>query len=174
MTDHNIVTNSQTQTQLVNFSELDKQAELFKSSKKTLSDNSELIQKAIDDNTKEEIQRVQQAIANLNKKVEKIMDTEYVKDKKTKIEEAQKQMMTSIKEASNTFFQVRTVIRAKEHLSTKEKQEYEDKLFHKIIDKFMTKEEKDLFIQIINAGPMLMLGGRGGGGLSRLGGMIGF
>ena len=84
-------------------------------------------------------------------------------------------MMASIKEASNTFFQVRTVIRAKDHLSNKEKQEYEDKLFHKIIDKFMTKEEKELFIQIIKAGPMLMLGGRGGGtGISRPGGMIGF
>lgn len=177
MTDQNIVTNTNTQSQLVNFSALDKQAELFKSSKKSLSDNSELIQKAIDDNTKEEIQLVQQAIANLNKKVEKIMETEYVKDKKTKIEEAQKQMMTSIKEASKTFFQVREVIRAKEHLSESEKHKYEEKLFHKILDKFMTKEEKDLFIQIINAGPMLMLGGRGGiggGGISRSNGMIGF
>ena len=71
-------------------------------------------------------------------------------------------MMKSIKEASNTFFQVRDVIRAKENLSDEEKHQYEDKLFHKILDKFMTKEEKELFIRIISSGPMLMLGGGGG------------
>ena len=33
---------------------------------------------------------------------------------------------------------------------------YEEKLFHKIEIKFMTKEEKELFTRIISAGPMLI------------------
>ena len=171
---------AKTDNQIVNFSSLDREAELYKTSKQSLKDNAELIQKAVDQNTKEEIKQVQDAITALNKKVERIMETDFVKDKKQKVEDAQKQMMSSIKEASKTYFQVRDVIRGKEHLSTSEKREYEQKLFHKILDKFMTKEEKDLFIQIVNAGPMIMLGGRGGGGmlggLGGLGGrgMIGF
>ena len=91
------------------------------------------------------------------------METNYVKERQQKIEEAQQQMMKSIKEASNTFFQVREVIRSKDNLSDEEKYQYEDKLFNKILDKFMTKEEKELFTRIISAGPILMLGGRGDG-----------
>ena len=148
-------------TQLVNFSHLDREAELYKQSKTSLKQRAEEIQHAIDNNTKEEIKLVQEAINNLNKKVEKIMETDYIKDRKQKVEEAQKQMMKSIKEASNTFFQVRDVIRNKDHLSEEEKRQYEDKLFHKILDKFMTHEEKEVFTRIISSGPHLMLGGGG-------------
>ena len=169
---------SQPQNQIVNFSYLDREAELYKQSKTTLKQNADEIQTAIETNTKEEVQKVQEAINNLNKKVEKIMETDYIKGKKKKIEEAQQQMMKSIKEASNTFFKVRDVIRAKENLSDEEKHQYEDKLFHKILDKFMTKEEKELFTRIISSGPLLMLGGGGGNrgiGLNRSigGGMLG-
>ena len=87
------------------------------------------------------------------------METKYVQERQKKIEAAQQQMMKSIKEASNTFFQVREVIRGKENLSDEEKKQYTDKLFHKILDKFMTREEKELFTRIISAGPILMLGG---------------
>ena len=104
-----------------------------------------------------EVEEVEAAIKRLNEKVEKIMNTNYVQERQKKIEEAQIQMMKSIKEASNTFFQVREVIRGKESLSNEEKEQYTEKLFHKILDKFMTKEEKDLFTRIISAGPMLML-----------------
>ena len=151
--------------QIVNFSYLDKEAELYKESKQSLTSNVKEIQAAIDNNTKEELKQVKDAIDNLNKKVERIMETNYIKDRKQRVEDAQKQMMKSIKEASNTFFQVREVIRGKENLSKEEKQKYEEKLFHKILDKFMSKEEKELFTRIISAGPLLMLGGGMGSGM---------
>ena len=147
--------------QLVNLNYLDREAQLYKSSKKTLIDTSEELKTAIENNTKKEVEEVEAAIKRLNQKVEAIMKTDYVQERQKRIEEAQKQMMKSIKEASNTFFQVREVIRAKENLSDEEKRQYEDKLFHKILDKFMTKEEKELFTKIISAGPLLMIGGNG-------------
>lgn len=159
--------------QIVNFSYLDKEAELYKESKQSLTTNVKEIQDAIDHNTKEELKQVQVAVDNLNKKVERIMKTNYIKDRKQRVEDAQKQMMKSIKEASNTFFQVRKVIRGKDNLSVKEKRQYEEKLFHKIVDKFMSKEEKELFTRIISAGPLLMLGGGGIGGGGIGGGGIG-
>ena len=157
------------QKQIVNLNYLDREAAVYKQSKNELIEYSKQVQNAVEQNTKKEVEEVEAAIKRLNEKVEKIMETDYIKERQQKIEAAQLQMMKSIKEASNTFFQVRNVIRSKENLSADEKFQYEEKLFHKILDKFMTKEEKDLFTRIIMAGPLVMLGGSGKGPLSILG-----
>jgi hypothetical protein len=146
--------------QLVNLNYLDREAQLYKSSKNTLVETSKELDNLVEENTKQEVAEVEAAIERLNKKVESIMKTDFVQERKQKIEAAQEQMMKSIKEASNTFFKVREVIRAKENLSKEEKAQYTEKLFHKILDKFMTEEEKELFTRIISAGPILMLGER--------------
>ena len=159
--------------QIVNLNYLDREATLFKQSKETLNNNADEIQTAIDSNTTQEVREVEEAIQRLNKKVEQIINTDYIKQRKDKIEEAQAQMMKSMKEASNTFLKVRKVIQAKDHLSPEEKRQYEEKLFHKILDKFMTEEEKTLFTKIISAGPVLLLGGAGGDG-GRISNMLGF
>ena len=147
--------------QLVNLNYLDREAELYKSSKNSLVEHAKAVQDAVEHNTKKEVGEVEDAIKRLNEKVEAIMKTDFVQDRQKKIEAAQQQMMKSIKEASNTFFQVREVIRSKENLSDTDKTQYTEKLFHKILDKFLTKEEKVLFTRIISAGPMLMLGENG-------------
>ena len=144
--------------QIVNLNYLEREAAIYKQSKNEIIEYSKQVQEAVEQNTKKEVEEVEAAIKRLNEKVEKVMETNYIKERQQKIEEAQQQMMKSIKEASNTFFQVRNVIRAKENLTKEEKLQYEEKLFHKILDKFMTKEEKDLFTRIIMAGPMLMIG----------------
>lgn len=144
--------------QIVNLNYLDREASLYKSSKTILKENSEIIQKTIEKNTEKEIKDVQTAINNLNKKVERIVQTDFVKDKQQKIETAQQQMMKSIEEASKTFFKVRDVIRSKENLSDEDKHTYEEQLFHKIIDKFMTQEEKNLFLRFVNRNPLMLLG----------------
>ena len=144
--------------QIVNINYLDREAQIYKSSKNTLVTSTNEVKQALEQNTKKEVEAVEQAIKCLNEKVEQIMKTDYVQERQKKIEAAQQQMMKSIKEASTTFFQVREVIRGKENLSDEEKVQYIDKLFHKILDKFMTKEEKELFTRIISAGPLLMLG----------------
>jgi hypothetical protein len=147
------------QNQLVNLNYLDREAAIYKQSKNDLVEYSKQVQDAVEQNTKTEVEEVEAAIKKLNEKVEKIMETKYVKERQQKIEDAQQQMIKSIKEASNTFFQVREVIRSKDNLTKEEKLQYEEKLFHKILDKFMSKEEKELFTRIIMAGPMLMIGG---------------
>ena len=101
--------------QIVNLNYLDREAALYKTSKDVLKENSEIIQKTIEKNTEKEMKDIQTAINNLNKKVEKIIQTDFVKDKQQKIETAQQQMMKSTKEASNTFFKVRDIIRSKEN-----------------------------------------------------------
>ena len=163
---NNISTNQTNQNnqnnQIVNLNFLDREAQLYKASKNVLKENTSLIQKAIEKNTEQEVKDVQTAINNLNKKMNQIMKTDFVKDKQQKIESAQEQMMRSIKEASDTFFKVRQIIHSKENLSREDKSKYEEELFNKIIDKFMTQQEKDMFLRFVNRGPMIMLGSGGG------------
>lgn len=148
--------------QMVNWNSLDNQANIYKQAKNNIKENTEVIQKAIDKNTEKELADVKKAIENLNNKVDKIMETEFVKARQANIEKSSKQMMHAIKEASNTFFKVRNVIRSKENLSREERIAYEEQLYGKIIDKFMTKEERELFERYIRSGPMIMMGGPSG------------
>ena len=148
--------------QMVNWNSLDNQAAIYKQAKNNIKENTEVIQKAIDKNTEKELADVKKAIENLNNKVDKIMETEFVKSRQKNIERSSEQMMHAIKEASNTFFKVRSVIRSKENLSREERIAYEEQLYGKIIDKFMTKEERELFENYIRSGPMIMMGGPSG------------
>ena len=52
----------------------------------SLKQNSKIIREAVEKNTKREVEEVQTAIANLNKKMEQIMATDFIKDKQQKIE----------------------------------------------------------------------------------------
>ena len=102
--------------QVINMDFLDREANLYRASKEILKSNTETIDKTIKDNTKQEVAAVQNAIKILNEKVDKIMETDYVKNKQTQIESSQKQMSESIKKASDAFFKVKTYILEKWHI----------------------------------------------------------
>ena len=140
---------------------LDREAQLYKQAKNNIDENVKIVRKTLEKNTEKEVEAVQQAIINLNTKIEKIMETEFVKEKTHVIEQSEKQMIESIKRAAETFFKVSKVINDKEELSVEQKQAYKNKLYNKILDKFMTKEEKQIFNQIINTSgvPMIFMGG---------------
>lgn len=146
--------------QLVNWNSLDNQATIYKQAKNNIKENAEVIQKAIDKNTEKELVDVKKAIENLNNKVDQIMKTDFVKSRQQNIERSSEQMMHAIREASNTFFKVREVIRSKENLSSEQRATYEKQLYEKIIDKFMTKEEREMFERLIRSGPVVLMGGQ--------------
>ena len=144
---------------LVNLDYLDREAALYKQAKSNIKDNAKVLQETIDKHTKEELAAVQKAIKNLNEKVDRIMKTDFVKEKTQIIENSEKQMIASIKSAADTFFKVSKIIKEKEGLTSEMKKQYHDKLYNKILDKFMTKEEKELFNRLVNSGPIMILGG---------------
>ena len=146
--------------QLVNWNSLDNQATIYKQEKNNIKENTEVIQKTIDKNTEKEMADIKKAIDNLNNKVDQIMKTEFVKSRQQNIERSSEQMMHAIREASNTFFKVRKVIRSKENLSSEQRDAYEKQLYEKIIYKFMTKEEREMFERLIRSGPMILMGGQ--------------
>ena len=143
---------------LVNLDYLDREAQLFKQAKNNIETNSKLVREAIDKNTKEEVQAVQQALNNLNKKVEQILETDFVKEKTQIIERSEEQIVKSSKLAAQTFFKVRKIIHEKPELTLEQKKQYEQKLYNKILDKFMTPEEKDLFNRILRSGNIIFMG----------------
>ena len=141
---------------LVSLDFLDREAMLYKQSKETYKTNSEIIDKVIKKNTEKEVEEVQCAIKKLNEKMDAIMKTDFVKEKQSSIEASQEQMSGSIKKAYEAYFKVRTYILEKEGLNDEQKQEYIKKLYHKIIDKFMTAEEKSMFERLLSGGVYIM------------------
>lgn len=144
--------------QIVNLDYLDREAQLFKTAKNSIEENSKIIRETIDKNTTQEVEAVQAAINNLNAKVEQIMKTDMIKEKTNIIEKSEEQMIKSTRVASETFFKVKKIIHEKPELTQEQKREYEKKLFDKILDKFMTKEEKIMFTNLINKQPVFRMG----------------
>ena len=99
MTDRLPQESSASQKQIVNLNYLDREAQLYKQSKNELVEYSKQVQQAVEQNTKQEVEEVEAAIKRLNEKVEKIMETNYVKERQQKIESAQQQMMKSMRDA---------------------------------------------------------------------------
>jgi hypothetical protein len=146
---------------IVSLDFLDREAALYKQSKETLKTNGEIIDKVIKKNTEKEVEEVQCAIKKLNEKVDAIMKTDFVKEKQTAIESSQEQMSASIKKAYEAYFKVRTYILEKEGLNDAQKQAYIKKLYHKIIDKFMTSEEKAMFERLVSGGGLFIMNNGG-------------
>ena len=156
--------------QLAELNSLDREGQLYRSSKESIKKNAELIDKAIKDNTTKEVEDVQLAIKKLNEKVEKIMETDFIKGKQQSIEDSQKQMKESVNKATEVFFKVRQIIVSKEGISDEKKQAYIKKLYERIIDKFMTKEERLFFERLVkNNGVIFINGGMKSNGMNMIG-----
>jgi hypothetical protein len=147
--------------QMVNLDFLDREASLYKGAKTQITDNNKILRKTVEDHTKQEMDEVENAIKKLNTKIESIMKTDFVKEKQTIIETASKQMNKSMEMASNTYIKVRKIIREHPKLNDEQKKTFEKKLYDKIIDKFMTPEEKDLFNKLMSYGNIVMIGNNG-------------
>ena len=73
------------------------------------------------------------------------METEYIKTREENIKQSTEIIKKSVNMAMITFKKVKSVIDSKENLSLEKHKKLIKKLYDKIIDKFMTKEEKEMF-----------------------------
>jgi len=143
---------------LVNLDFLEREAQTYRTAKEQFQQSAKNIDKTIIENTKEESENVQKAIDALNKKIESIMSEDIVKEEHNKMKESKKQMNTSINVGVSTFFKVRDIIR-KKGLSKEVQQQMEDKLYKKIVSKFLTKEEIIMFERMVSQGPIMIVPG---------------
>lgn len=143
---------------LVNLDFLEREAQTYCSAKEQFQQSAKNIDKTIIENTKEESENVQKAIDALNKKIESIMSEDIVKEEHNKMKESRKQMNTSINVGMSTFFKVRDIIR-KKGLSKDVERQMEDKLYKKIVSKFLTKEEIIMFERMVSQGPIMIVPG---------------
>ena len=74
----------ESQKQIVNLNYLDREAAIYKQSKNNLIEYSKQVHNAVEQNTTKEVQAVEEAIKKLNEKVEKIMETNMLKNDKRK------------------------------------------------------------------------------------------
>ena len=137
---------------------LDTHANTYKTAKLNAEQSSEKIQKAIETHTKHEVDAVNQAIKNLNEKVERIMETAQIKQEQEVLEKSYQEMSQSIKIAADTYFKVLKVIKDKQDLIDEKKREYSKQLYKKIIEKFLSPEEIEAFERLVALGPMVLVG----------------
>lgn len=134
---------------LTNFSLLNSQADLYLNAKNELDQSSMNIQKTIEENTKEESEAVNNAIQALNKKVETIIQSEEIQEETKRIQYNEKVMTEAMEKAKEVFFKVCEIIKSK-NLGEDKTAQMQQTAYNKIISKFLTQEESQLFEKIIN------------------------
>lgn len=152
---------------------LDREASLYKNARNTIEETSDFIQTQIDLGTKEEQEKVEKAIKELNSKVKTIIESKEVKDKEDIIKDQNEIIKKSIKIGFETYNKICKIIEDKPNLTKQQINEYKKKLYEKIMDKFLTEKEKELFANLIKM-PIVIMGGQGqmgqmGGGMRSLG-----
>jgi len=151
---------------------LDREAALYKNARNKVDETSDFIQKQIDIGTKVEQEKVEEAIKELNSKVKTIIDSKEVKEKEDIIKDQNEIIKKSIKIGFETYKKICKIIDEKPNLTPQQRNEYKKKLYEKLMDKFMTEKEKELFANLINMKgmPMVIMGGPGQmGGMRSLG-----
>lgn len=134
---------------LVNWNSIDSASRDYKKAKENLNKIDDYISKTIEDNTQHELQALKKATDDYNRKIESILNSEKIKRLNQEAEKNYDSIKKSVKVAFETFKKVKKIIYEKD-LTLEEKQQYEHKLYEKLMDKFMTKEEKELFEQIMS------------------------
>ncbi len=148
---------------LTSFNFLDTQAARYKVAQKTIEESAEFIQSKIDNETKEEKLKVEKAIQELNEKVKHIIESKEVKEKENTIKENNEVIKKSIKIGFETYKKICKIIDEKPNLTLEQRTDYKQKLYHKLLDKFMSEKEKDLFSNLIKMKgmPIVFMGNPG-------------
>lgn len=134
---------------LVNWNSIDSASRDYKRAKQNLNNIDEYISKTIEDNTQHELQALKKATEDYNRKIESILNSEKIKRLNAEAEKNYDSIKKSVKVAFETYKKVKKIIYEKKDLTTEEKKQYEHKLYQKLMDKFMTKEEKEIFEKIM-------------------------
>lgn len=138
---------------------LDKAGVAYKEAKLKLEKSEAYIHKKIENEAHQEKLNIEKAISEYNAKIKQILNSDDIRSREKEITKHNEVMKKSIKIAFETYTKVREIIYSKENLSDNDKREYEKKLYEKIMDKFMSEEEKELFKQLMKHGNVIIMSG---------------
>ena len=141
------------------FNKLDQVAQNYKQSKSNLESIDTYISNKIETETKNERDTLNKAIKDYNSKVQSVLQSDDIKSQEEKIKKDTDIIKNSMKVAFECYKNVREIIYSKTDLSDSEKLEYEKKLYEKIMDKFMTQKEKDMFKHLMKNGNIIIMSG---------------
>ena len=134
---------------LVNWNSINGASQEYHQAKNNLERIDKYISKTIEDNTVNELNALKKATENYNKKIESILESSQMKKIENEAKKNYETIKKSIKIAFETYKKVKQIIYDKKDLTLEEKKEYEKKLYQKLMDKFMTDEEKKIFEKIM-------------------------
>jgi hypothetical protein len=119
--------------------------EQFKRNKQEYQASQRRIMETIQRNTRHEVKQVEQAINNLNQKVDVIMKTPEMKKEESSMKQSQKMMFLSLQTALKAFKEGSDAIDQRTDLPPADKQKYQTALHEKLLEKLYTPEEIDKF-----------------------------
>ena len=135
---------------LVNWNSVDGASHEYHQAKNNLKKIDEYINKTIEENTKSELEALKQATDNYNKKIDSILKSNQIQRLDEEAKKNYDTIKKSVKIAFETYKKVKKVIYDKTDITLEEKRQYEHKLYQKLMNKFMSKEEKEIFEKIMN------------------------
>ena len=144
---------------IAHFNGLDKAGLAYKEAKLKLEQSEAYIHKKIESEAQQEKLNIEKAISEYNAKIKQILNSDDIRTRERDMAKHNEVMKKSIKIAFETYTKVKDIIYSKDNLSANDKLEYEKKLYEKIIDKFMSEEEKDLFKQLMKQGNVIIMSG---------------
>jgi F0F1-type ATP synthase membrane subunit b/b' len=122
----------------------------FKNQKKIRNEYVSKLSTRVQKELEPEAKRLEEAIANYQKKYEKVMEYKEIREYHDTIDKYNEEMMNTVRQASKYFNQERERIKNDSRLNTVEKKKQEKELFLYFTGLFMTEEEKKMFDQMVN------------------------
>ena len=122
----------------------------YKTNSQIVKHNEKKINNFIKDNTKKEVDQVNESIKKLNLKIEKLMEIPQVQNIKNQIEHSSKEMYLSLQKVMDCFQKGKKCILERDDIPDLKKQQCIKLMFTKLTEKLYTKEEMEEFNNFFN------------------------
>lgn len=113
----------------------------YKKHSQIVKHNEEKLTKYIQDNTKKEVDDINEAIRKLNLKVEKLMEVPQAKQVKNQLDSSSKEMFLSLQKVMECFNKGKKCIMDREDIPDVKKQQCIRLMYSKLIEKLYTEDE---------------------------------
>jgi hypothetical protein len=142
---------------------INKECDNYRTNSQIVKKNETKLTNFIKDNTKKEVEEVNESIKKLNLKVEKLMEIPQVKQVQNQLEQSSKEMFLSLQKVMDCFNKGKRCILERNDIPQEKKNQCMKLMYEKLMNKLYTKEEMEKFqhffnrVSIIPSSPKMLM-----------------
>lgn len=129
---------------------INKECDNYRTSSQIVKQNETKLTNFIKDNTKKEVEEVNESIRKLNLKVDKLMEIPQVKQVQNQLEQSSKEMFLSLQKVMDCFNKGKRCILERDDIPQEKKTQCIKLMHDKLMKKLYTKEEMEKFQHFFN------------------------